>query len=663
MKISSGIILPMLLFATVSAAEDSLQDLDVEHFQVKIKPGTPIPTGHVYSDDPSKIKYNKSRPEALPYTVEVRGRCPSASSKLVQFQLKSNNHVILTIPVSGKNRSLTGNNGKQWQAHDININLPANQNSIIQACNALAAQKTQTQSHDEVFNSNFQTEAVDSGQTVAVSFECFGGLGYTDWHYDTAELPLKALCEATGYQSILRVTESQLSLNPINGRDGTCKLNISGGFQTNYELYALRSNQSTVNLKYRFKYHGAGQAANTAYSQWWKKTTNPVNGGAFVFNYTDRLPTNINGGKISLEVMINGKLNKSAPKPFSISCVDTLPLQQVQTHQLSLSVRADKTELVPVAGQLCPTHAVISAEMIAGTPINGKMVIIGSSLVDIYSRDISSAAGGSVSWQKRVKLSWPTGITNTLTLNGAETASDELKTQTLNYELRLLNSANALVKKLAKLPYTISCVLPSVNPGPAGNADSLTVGGTPPGHKTRPNKTTTAGLKSDGELVQAGASHNTLVNHESHHAPQQGRILVDADLNTQNQAKQKYSIPMTKTTVSSIRAEQLNRKDKTTLVKTMIGSPCNRNKFPKNAAIKQFGRQYVAKCINNKVQIIRTEKVQRQWKPGDPILTTSQIGKTNEKKKGNNEFHDAMPDDLPAGYKKQNQRDSFKRVQ
>lgn len=697
-------ILSLMFLAPISLAEDSLQDLEVEHFQVKLKPGEPVPTGRVYSDDPSKIKYNKSRSETLPYTVEVRGRCPQAIEKLTAFRLKHNNNVILDIPVSGNNRSLTGNNGKKWEAQQININLPVNSDYLIQACNAKAVQELQNQSHDQVFNSNFQTTAVDSGQQVKVYYHCEGGAWFYDLNYDTAALPIKALCEATGYESILRVTESQLSLNPITGQDGTCKLKISGGFNTSYELYALRSNQSTADLKYRFKYHGAGQSANVAYSQWWEKTANPINGGAFVFNYTDRLPTSISGGKISLEVMINGKLTKSGAKPFSIACVDALPLQQTQIHQLSLAVVADKAELVAVAGQLCPSHALITAELTAGSPINGKMLIIGSSLVDIYPYDFSASAGGVSTRQKRVKLTWATGISNTLTEDGTVAASNELKSQTLSYGLRILNSDNTVAKNLAKSPYKIRCELPGVNPSLVGSATALTTADNTPDL----NKQTHAGgLKSDGELVQAKKPLNLLGHELGQTSQQEGKMLIDNDINEASRPSQQKqrnvppgavpipyptvsskkvnpqkhakdandrfanqqpshkarTVPLQNATVSSIRSEQLNkrRSARTTLFKGKPGQQCKRGRFPKNAVIKQYGRQYVAKCVNSKVQIKQGSKVQRQWKIGDPVYTPAQKSNTRGKKKGGVRLTDEMPEDFPAGYKKQNQNKSFKR--
>ncbi|MCF6337759.1 MAG: hypothetical protein L3J84_07370 [Gammaproteobacteria bacterium] len=635
MRINLSVLVVLAMMSNLALAEDSQQDLSVESFQVKVKPNSFIPVGQVYSDDPSKIKYNRSRSEIYDYEVEVRGRCPSTIAKLGAFRLSINGQTILDIPVSGNNRSLTGNNGNQWEAHTIRVDFREDYSRLIDACNLEAVGLLQDQSHDQVFNSNFIAGQFFSGQRVQVYYHCTGGAGFNDIIYDTTDLPIKALCEATGYQSKLRVTESQLSLLPITGQDGTCKLGITGEFRTNYELYTLRSNNSQAQLQYRFKY----QAGSTiAYSRWWERTANPINGGMFVFDYTDRLPTTIDGGNIFLEVDIDGETYTSEAESFSIDCVDALPLQQTQTLDLDLSVSADKTETIAIGGQLCPTHAILTGHINAGYPVNGNMLIMGSALSDLYVMPINLSADQSATQQKRIKLTWPSA-SNTLSLNGG-TPSNALKTQTLNYGLRITNSDSEVIKSIPKQPYVISCGYPSVSPGLLGSStlgalpDHTGGGGAPtslkgnsPFSRENDNRTPVinTGLRPDGELVPDKKPLQLLRHELSHVRQQQGRVLTDSDFNeatNQQSSNLSRTVPLENATIASVRSNQTGSRHSTkaTLLRGNVGDRCKQNGLPKNTVINQSGQQRVVECVKGKVVINRTKKVQPPWKVGDPVL-------------------------------------------
>ncbi len=665
----------MMIFAGVIVlmsnvfAEDSNQDLKAEHFQVKWKTDSTIPTANVYSNDPSKIKYNRSRSNSLAYQVEVRGRCPNLTAKLTAFRLRIDNKTILDIPVSGNNRSLTGNTGKDWVVKNINVGLPNDFNPAIQACQSLAIQKLQTQSHDQVFNENFSTNAFGSGIDVQAWYHCEGGARFNDVFYDTTELPLKALCEATGYESKLFMTDSTLNLQPITGQDGTCKLKINGQFQTSYELYSLRTNQSTVDLKYRFKYKGSNGAV--AYSQWWNKTANPINGGSFVFNYTDRLPASINGGSIVLEVEASNELYSSSPKSFKIDCENAMPLQTTGTLDLNLTVLADRSDTVFIGGQNCPTHAFVTGKIDAGYPINGKMIIIGSTLADLYPQSISLSQGDQATQQKRVKLNWPSAGT-TLSLNGG-TPSNTLKKQTVNYGLRITNSNNTVVKTLAKKPFVINCEHPSVNPSLIGSStlsmtpDHTGGGGAPTSISN--NSTTTqnnssaqpvqeAGLRSDGELVQATRlpqrpsrlNVQPQNNNSSNATPPVPSAPIPYPITSVGNSRQKQSatIPLQEATVGSIRTEQLNNgvagshdrmaneesshqtnmqpqrlsvpiNSKPTLYKGKVGDSCRVGSFPKNTVVIIMNQQKLVECNQNVVREVRGRQPKILWKNGDPV--------------------------------------------
>jgi len=679
MKISQilSVLLPLSLWASVGFTEDSLSDLDAEQFQVKVKPNSIIPSVKVYSDDHSKIKYTKSRSEILYYDVEVRGRC-KFPRKLKSFKLLNGvNQTVLDIPVSGKNRNLTGNRGKKWATYKIRAGFRENLEPNIKACNDTANSLLLSLSHDEVLNSNFTTHQVYAGQLVKVEYVCATpSFSYPTSVQDSAILPSKALCEATGYQSLLEVTESSLSTTPITGQDGTCKLNISGEFRTNYALYSDRSQNQTTDLRYRFKYQNS---STNSYSQWWQKTTNPINGGAFLFNYTDRLPSTIRGGKVSLEVDINDEVYSGQAMPFSIDCVDALPLQQTQNLVIDLAVTADLADTVPINGQLCPTHVNLSGELLAGYPINGKMIIYGTTLVDIHVNPIALSANQSETLNKRVKINWPNS-SNTLSVVGG-TTSTALRKQTLNYGMKVTNSNNEVVEALDKKPFIISCQYPSVNPSLNGSntlnmSPDHTGGGGAPTDLTGlspfsldndKNKTVDTGLRSDGELVQA-TKGKSLLNHELTHikAQQEGKnIARHLDLATpkhkntdahdrlanQQTSQQKIPLPLKNTTFANRQAEQLKNMSnkKSTLYKGKAGDACTANRFPKNTVIIQAGKQRVVECIKGKATINSIKKINHPWQVGDPVFSTP-TKKTGPKKEiRQDDLGDVMPEDFPEG--------------
>ena len=199
-----------------------------------------------------------------------------------------------------------------------------------------------------------------------------------------------------------------------------------------------------------------------------------------------------------------------------------------------------------------------------------------------------------------------------------------------------------------------------------------------------------AGLRSDGELVQAKKSRKLIRHEVTHTQQQQGRMLTSSDLNEASsltRGKQKthspspvpltyptiantkpssqkvkkevknsndqfanqqtvhkaYTIPLQNATVSSIRTEQLNNKGHRTVkpvrIKLPIGAKCNKSGFPKNAVIERFGKQSFVECIKGNITLKRG-MFKSKSSPKNPKAP---------KKIKNSGFGDEMPDDLPAG--------------
>lgn len=652
----------LLITSALTIAEDSQEDLSIDNFQVKWKPNSIIPSLNVTSQHPSQIIYNSSNSAQLPFQVEVRGRCPSASSKLTAFRLRIGNQTILEIPVSGNNRSLTGNNGNAWETHNINVNFPVDNLNAINACRALANEKLQTQSHDQVFNENFVTNSFGSNIDVESWYWCEGGVGFHEPIYDTTELPVSAICEATGYRSTLWMTESTINLTPTTTQAGACQLNIQGGFSTSYELYSLRSNNSTANLQYRFRFNGSN--SNVAYSDWTNVTANPINGGTFSFNYTDRLPSNINGGTITLEMRSLGDNYESAPKPFNIDCVDQAPLQTPQTLSLNLTVEADTSETIAVGNQICPTHATVTGFVNAGYPINGSMIIVGQSIADVYTQAISLDAADRVQQIKRVPLTW-TNAAGTLSIGINNAPNNQLRKQSLNYGLNVTNSQNQLVKSLAKKDFEVSCQLPTFNPNlPGSTTVTMTPnhtggGGNPTGiqgNQSRlpspPAPARNAGLRSDGELVQAVSDNATNRNTQTQPrvvapikpispltpptapntrpAPNQGiqPISPPNAANQRQNVKDSHDRMANMETSAMPNTRGVGSQSRPTLYQGNIGDRCNARSVPgvqtyPNLVLKRGVVQVYVECKNNRITEVRGRSVNPQWKQGDPVQAKS----------------------------------------
>ena len=195
----------------------------------------------------------------------------------------------------------------------------------------------------------------------------------------------------------------------------------------------------------------------------------------------------------------------------------------------------------------------------------------------------------------------------------------------------------------------LSGIIPTT-PTPSDTPTILST--TTPAFNDTKNKVKNIGLKSDGELVQAKKPLG-LLGHELSHTQQQGRMMVDADLNeaqsknSQTKKQNKKTIPLKNSATKSIQLSQIN--DKPTLFKGKLGEPCIKTKFPKNTVIIQAGKQRVVECIKGKATINSIKKVNHPWQVGDPVFSTP-TKKTGPKKEiRQDDLGDEMPEDFPAG--------------
>lgn len=168
-------------------------------------------------------------------------------------------------------------------------------------------------------------------------------------------------------------------------------------------------------------------------------------------------------------------------------------------------------------------------------------------------------------------------------------------------------------------------------------------------------KQTGAGLRSDGELVQTKKKLN-LIGHElSHTQQQQGRMSTSADWNQASKAtkKQKHEFREHVTFDYQKVSASKNKKRKGAMVnlkqqrfvkpvqiRQPLESRCNPLKFPKNAIVKQSGKQHKVECTKGKIRI--SDAPQTGVRPIDRK-------KLPKKKIKNSDLSDEMPEDLPAG--------------
>ena len=184
-----------------------------------------------------------------------------------------------------------------------------------------------------------------------------------------------------------------------------------------------------------------------------------------------------------------------------------------------------------------------------------------------------------------------------------------------------------------------------------------------------------AGLRSDGELVQAKKPMKSMKQQYTPVRLQQGRMLTDSDINagfkngikndikTTSQPiskKQKLPLPSPVPLPYPITGKKKgvqenkgvrNSHDKfvnqqTSYIKQIrlpLGAKCNKLSFPKNAVIGRLGKLQAVECVKGDITLMRGTTT---FKSGFPRKVDKKLPKKIIKK---GDLSDEMPEDLPAG--------------
>ena len=710
------ILLLVILFCPAIASAVSLN----EWFEIKPKPGGVMPTITV-SAGADKTRYSETQVAPAGWSVEVRGgfkhTAISPYNRVymagIEYGLPSSLQHY-KIGVSGDHASLTGNNGNKWEAHLITSNIFGDLQSAIDMCNSGVTK--------DVANGLTQTQALNKSRTFEISKNDSPYLAnlkispaninfYEVWA--TTKLPYRVSCVPTGYKkpaptssnslgAVANVEESHLTiLEQASHISGVCKVTLSGVIKTNLP-------NTTVKFQYE---HTNGNKSDIK-----TVTTSHSRNAMFAHTYSvDNNPYDDEAGSIRI-VGVSHPFH-SAWKTYSMRCEDaaTNDLQTETPPQLSIQVRVSQTEMIK--GQICPKQLQIQGKVKAGSSLQGHAVFIGSGSTSYQSDEIPFALhiGDSKTFTRLRQVALP----NTLgSLQAIDNGAPVLKSISITQGMSIMDSNNQMIASTGQKSFTFDCHWPQINPGLQGSGtlgmspDHTGGGGAPTSLKaTSPfsradnsEKVTNAGLRSDGELVQARKPMQ-LQTLNTDLVRQQGRMLTDTDTNKSTQQKshiadqsdqnsvnnaarvwppgqwkqsgfqgkgndstttkdrnlgkqkadqpepQPYSIPMQNATVGSVRAPGLNNKQskRATLFQGNVGQPCNRSSFPQHSVVRQAGQQHVVECTRGKVTISPNKKVTQPWKPGDPVFKATGTHQQPVKKIKGNSFSDEMPDDLPAG--------------
>ena len=172
----------------------------------------------------------------------------------------------------------------------------------------------------------------------------------------------------------------------------------------------------------------------------------------------------------------------------------------------------------------------------------------------------------------------------------------------------------------------------------AANDDKQTKTKPPASRGNSKSKSPNAGLRSDGELVQAKKSQKLVKYEPTLVRQQQGRVLLSSDISSATGKKKKAALSQ----ISTEPLDNSHRTVKPIRIRASLGAKCNKLTFPKHAVIEKFGKQQAVECGKGDVVLKRGTTYLRAGvlAPIDPKLPKKKIKGTR--------LGDEMPEDLPA---------------
>ena len=537
---------------------------DYQPFQIKIKPDSALASIHVIANG-NLEKYSAAEVNVNQWRVEARGQLTLNESlsgfriKQAQIRYGAVNGFLqnYNIAVSGDKRSLTGNSGRKWEEHTITLSEIGSMQPYIDACNNavegdLAGGLTMTQALNK--NRSIIIDQADSSFRAGLRINVSESPNYLT-EEAAVNLPVRVFCEATGYVKplptasnslsiVAGITDSHLTiLEQVSQFSGTCKITLSGMIKTNLPNTAVQ-----------FQYeHSNGKKSDI-------KSVTTSHAKTVMFSHTyniDNNPYDDEAGSIRLSGVSHDF--QSDWKTYTMRCEEpaTSSFQAETPPQLLLSVVVRETQLIK--GQICPKDVLIKGSVTAGSSIEGHAIFIGSGTSMYQSETMPYDL--NISEHKKFFRVREVALPSTLgSLQAINNSDPVLQRITITQGMSLMDENNEMIATTGQQSYTFHCSWPQVNPnmpgsntlgmapdhtGGGGAPTSLT-GKSPFSRENDNNKAINAGLRSDGELVQARKPLQLLRRELSHTGQQQGSVLLDADDNETSQTahqQQQKNVP------------------------------------------------------------------------------------------------------------------------
>ena len=437
----------------------------------------PLPEVLVEAKGANKQVYNTSAQVNANWRVQVRGQCPD-NYKIKSSELVAPNGQIIPLVEGGNVRSLTPNNGSQWEEHTVSGTIPFNNQALAQACTQYAQQAASSgqSTLEEVLNSNFTTQAYP-GLDANLAVACVKDKGVFDnvaWKHHKVNLPVSALCAATGYaheppfvvnSALVEITETEDQSTQV------CRLKAAVG------VYGNKPNEQA---KYRFE-HGrwSPQINGYKYDMGPLRSVNTGASGAAFENVMIDVPV-VDGpeqGKLRIKVQ--------APNPVDSPWVEyTMDCESLNNSikaqlppKLTLSHKVQQTKMV--GGDLCPSVLELTGTIEAQSPQSGQLVFVGDSYMSgLYAYDLQQSqtkvvkAYRELDWSQNSGLPGMIGGTGNMAAQGMGSTGKPPRKQTIKLGFNATNAQNSVIASVAQQNHQIVCSSPKVNPGLAGGASA-----------------------------------------------------------------------------------------------------------------------------------------------------------------------------------------------
>lgn len=402
----------------------------------------------------SNVYYSRSDAFSSPINIQFRGSCDKGW--LTSFGLELGGAHYSFPGITGGKKSISGDNGVAWAIHSMTGQqvLPANNASLIQACNARLNGNT---------NLNFDSTFINVKTIpLRLNYTCRKrvGLGKLESTKSSVvdNLELSVRCMASNYVAPAKevptvVNKVQFRIDKQVTLGGACKVNLKGALNTN-----------KPNQQIRFRYEHIDHSFNKRLSKIHQVTTDQQGYTNFSHEYSVANGPGKERGKMRI-IGVSHKF-QSAQHSYVMNCNNGAPggLQQAGKGTVKLKAKPVKNSNKPFGHQICPTKIKFTGTIKAGSDFSGKAVFVGQSLADVQVKNFSIKKGQTKRLTRVRTLKWSAPSTTTLSTGGG--ASTKLMTQKVMQGLNIVgnNSQNVIIS-VPRKPFKVACTKASVQPG------------------------------------------------------------------------------------------------------------------------------------------------------------------------------------------------------